>query len=146
MNNIIPLPSLDALKLKAKHLRAEMDARGRPISHSRSLEIQAHRHGYKNWNTLHAAIGNQRPSSPVVQGQQVSGEYLGQPFKGEDLAIQASTETGLYRATFRFEEAVDVVTFESFSAYRKQVSCHIDHDGKTVEKTSDGKPQLVLNL
>lgn len=146
MNNSISLPSLDALKSQAKRMRAELAERGCPISHSRSLEIQAQRQGYKDWNTLYAAIGNRRPSSPVVQDQTICGEYLGQPFKGEVLAIQASTETGLYRATFRFEEAMDVVTFDSFSAYRKQVSCLIDHDGKTLENTSDGRPQLVLNL
>ncbi|MGI9400993.1 MAG: glyoxalase superfamily protein [Rhizobiaceae bacterium] len=146
MNSHHPLPSLQAIKLQAKRLRSALAEKGLPISHGRSLEIQANKHGYKNWNAIRAAIGNEEPTSPVAQGQIVNGKYLGQNFKAEVLAIQAYSDTGNFRATFRFDDPVDVVSFDSFSSYRKQVSCFIDRSGKTHEKTSDGNPHLSLNI
>lgn len=145
MNGFV-LPSIDVLKNQAKRLRAELDAGGTPIGYGRSLEILAHQHGYKDWNTLHAAVGSQPLSCPVELGQKVSGMYLGQPFKGEVIAVQSLTRTGRFRVTFDFDQPVDVVTFDSFSAFRKRVSCVIGSDGKTIEKTSDGQPQLRLKL
>ncbi len=140
------LPSIDVLKNQAKRLRADLNAGGTPIGHSRSLEILAHQHGYKDWNTLYAAAGNRPPACPVGLGQKVAGTYLGQPFKGEVIAVQSLAGSGRFRVTFDFDQAVDVVTFDSFSAFRKRVSCVIGRDGRTVEKTSDGQPQLRLNL
>ena len=48
------------------------------------------------------------------------------------------------RIVLQFDEPVDVVTFESFSAYRSRISAVINPEGVTVEKTSDGQPQLVM--
>ncbi|MEP3278708.1 MAG: glyoxalase superfamily protein [Stappiaceae bacterium] len=145
MNGSSHLPSIDSLKSQAKRLRAELTATGTEIGHGRSLELLAHQHGYKDWNTLHAAVGNRPPTCPVELGQTVSGQYLGQAFTGEVIAVQTLSAPGLFRVTFDFDEPVDVVTFDSFSAFRKRVSCFIDSDGVTKEKTSDGRPQLKLD-
>ena len=44
----------------------------------------------------------------------------------------------------RFDEAIDVVTSEMFSAYRRQVNTTVNADGKSPQKTSDGQPHMVL--
>ena len=146
MNGPNSLPSLEQLKHQAKALRAELETGGNSISHSRSLELLAHQHGYKDWNGLHAAIGNRQVICPVALGKRVSGTYLGQAFQGEVTGIQMRASDDRFRVTFVFDEAVDVVTFEGMSNFRKQVHCIIGRDGKTVEKTSNGEPHLVLDL
>lgn len=52
---------------------------------------------------------------------------------------------GRYRLTMKFDEPVDVVTFESFSAFRQRVTATVDETGRTIEKTSNGLPQLELD-
>lgn len=146
MNGSSPLPSIETLKDQARRLRAELEGHGKNVSHSRSLELLARQHGYRDWNTLHAAAGNRSASMPVALGQQVSGTYLGQHFSGKVLRVQSCTPTDRFRITILFDEPVDVVRFEGFSAFRRRVSCHINEDGKTTEKTSDGLPQLRLHL
>lgn len=140
------LPSLDDLKAQAKRLRHELDAGGTPVNHSRALELMAHQYGYKDWNTLHAALGNQPLPAPIALGQRVSGCYLGQAFEGEVIAVRALGEGERYRITLAFDDPVDVVTFDSFSAFRQRVSATIDRRGVTAEKTSDGQPHMVLSL
>ncbi|WP_425513777.1 glyoxalase superfamily protein [Ensifer oleiphilus] len=139
------LPSLDALKDQAKRLRSRLSGEGETITHSRSLELIAAQYGYRDWNTLHAAVGNRPPFNPWMLGSRVKGRYLGQPFEGEILAVHALTsQSGRYRLTMKFDEPVDVVTFESFSAFRQRVTATVDENGRTVEKTSNGRPQLEL--
>ncbi|ASY70499.1 glyoxalase superfamily protein [Sinorhizobium fredii] len=139
------LPSLDILKDQAKHLRALLAAAGNEIGHSKSLELIAAQYGYRDWNTLHAAAGNRPPFNPWMLGVRVRGHYLGQPFAGEILSAQALTaKPGHYRLTFKFDEPVDVVTFESFSAFRQRVTAIVDENGRTVERTSNGRPHLEL--
>ncbi|WP_375201285.1 glyoxalase superfamily protein [Hyphococcus sp.] len=137
------LPSIDALKQQAKRLRAGLDEDGDFITHSESLELVAKQHGYRDWNTLHAAIGNRPPIKRFQLGSRVKGRYLGQPFKGEIIAIRSMPPDRL-RVVLKFDEPVDVVTFDSFSAYRSRVSVTINAEGLTAEKTSDGAPQLVM--
>ena len=139
-------PPLDQLKQQAKALRVGVDADGLAVSHSRSLELIARQYGYKDWNTLHSATGNQPPASPIVLGQHVKGHYLGQAFEGEVIGLQTLNGGNRYRVTLNFNEAVDVVTFEGMSNFRKRVSCTIGRDGKTVEKTSNGQPHMALDL
>jgi hypothetical protein len=146
MNGSSLLPSLETLKTQAKRLRVDLDAGGQKIGHGRSLELLAHQHGYKDWNTFHAAIDNQTPSCPVMVGQRVRGAYLGQLFQGVVTGIQSLTHADRFRVTLSFDEPVDVVTFESFSNFRSRVSCVIDRDGETLEKTSNGQPQLRLQF
>ena len=145
MRGSIPLPSLDALKDQAKRLRAGLAADGQDITHSKSLELLAAQYGFRDWNTLHAVVGNRPPLNPWMLGSRVKGHYLGQPFEATILGVQAVTaQPGRYRLTLDFDEAVDVVTFDSFSAFRKRVHCTIDETGRTVEKTSNGRPQVEL--
>ncbi len=146
MNGLSCLPTIDAAKAQAKRLRAKLADDGATVGHSRSLELVAHMHGFKDWNTLHAAIGNRPRSSPVVPGQRVSGCYLGQRFDGQVIGVQNLSHPGRFRVTCKFDEPVDVVTFERWSAYRQRVSCVIDGTGTTVEKTSDGRPHMSIDL
>lgn len=145
MRSNTPLPSLDALKDQAKRLRARFVGEGQPVNHSRALELVAAQYGFRDWNTLYAAVGNRPAFDPWMLGARVRGHYLGQPFDAEVLGVQALTsQPGRYRMTLRFDEPVDVVTFESFSAFRHRVTCTVDETGRTVERTSNGRPHLEL--
>ncbi|NNF78150.1 MAG: hypothetical protein HKN05_08990 [Rhizobiales bacterium] len=146
MNTTHQLPGLDALKSQAKRLRSELALSGTQLGHSRALELMAKQYGYKDWNTLHAAVGNRPQPAPVVLGQRLSGRYLNQPFDGEVIGVQAMAEPDRFRVTLMFDVPVDVVTFEGLNNFRQRVSGVIDRKGVTAEKTSDGNPHLVLNL
>ena len=140
-----PLPSLDVLKDQAKRLRTRFSGEGQDISHSRALELVAAQYGFRDWNTLHAAVGNRPPFNPWMLGSRVRGHYLGQPFDAQVLGVQALTsQPGRYRMVLHFDEPVDVVTFDSFSAFRQRVHCTVDETGRTTERTSDGRPHLEL--
>ena len=145
MHSPIPLPALDALKDQARRLRKRFVDDGQAIGHARALELIAAQYGFRDWNTLHAAVGNRPPFNPWMLGARVRGHYLGQPFDAEVRGVQAlSAEPGRYRLTLHFDEPVDVVTFESFSAFRQRVSCTVDETGRSRERTSDGRPHLEL--
>ncbi len=145
MTGSLSLPmSIDALKGQARRLRAKLRADGVPISHGKSLEFLAHQHGFKDWNTLLAAARGGPTPCPAPLGARVRGRYLGQPFQGEVIAVQALSPPGRFRITLSFDAPVDVVTFASFSNLRRRVSCVIDAAGRTRETTSNGRPQLEL--
>jgi hypothetical protein len=76
----------------------------------------------------------------------VNGEYLGQRFDAEVIAVMRLGSDERYRITLNFDEPVDVVKFASFSAFRRRVSCVVDRAGVTAERTSDGRPHLRLAL
>ncbi|MEP2424973.1 MAG: glyoxalase superfamily protein, partial [Tateyamaria sp.] len=80
------LPSAAQAKDQAKRLRAKMSEDGDVISHAKSLELVAHQHGFRDWNTLFAAIGNGPPKGWAIDGK-VSGTYLSQPFTGYVVSI-----------------------------------------------------------
>jgi hypothetical protein len=133
MRGSIPLPSLDALKDQAKRLRAGLSAEGQDITHSKSLELLAAQYGFRDWNTLHAMAGNRPPLNPWMLGSRVKGHYLGQPFEAKILGVQAVTaQPGRYRLTLDLDE------------FRKRVHCTIDETGRTIEKTSNGRPHVEL--
>lgn len=144
--SLSPRPAIEALKDQARRLRTKLNADGEPISHSKSLELLAHQHGYKDWNTLRALAGNRPPPCPVTLGAKVRGRYLGQAFEAEVIGVQTLTAPDRFRVTLSFDEPVDVVTFASFSNLRQRVSCIIDRSGKTSERTSDGQPHLQLEV
>ena len=145
MHSPIPLPALDALKDQARRLRKRFADDGQAIGHARALELIAAQYGFRDWNTLYAKVGNLPPFNPWMLGARVRGHYLGQPFDAEVRGVQAlSAEPGRYRLTLHFDEPVDVVTFESFSAFRQRVSCTVDETGRSLERTSDGRPHLEL--
>ena len=146
MNEYLPLPTLENLKQQAKRLRAQISGDAKPISHSQSLELLAHQYGYKNWNILHAACGNQPLGPPVTLGARVSGRYLGQPFVGEVIAVAALGQQDQFRITVNFEEPVDVIKFEGWSAMRRRVSSQISRQGCSPQHTSNGAPIMELDL
>ncbi len=42
----------DTVKVEARRLRSELDARGLALGHSESLELLARTRGFRDWNTL----------------------------------------------------------------------------------------------
>lgn len=136
-------PPIDALKQQAKSLRTALERKGQPISHSTALELVAQQHGFRDWNTAYASAGN-TPPIPFQIGQRVQGRYLNQPFNGEIIGAQRHTDGSHYDLTLRFDDAVDVITFDSMSNFRKQVRATVDTTGKSPAKTSDGTPHLIL--
>ena len=136
--------SVEDAKALAKSLRADLAAEGTAISHGRALEIVAHQFGYRDWNTLHAAIGNRIPSSWNI-GDRVNGHYLGQAFRGEIISVRKMGE-GWHQLVLDLDEPVDVVTFDSFSSFRRRVTGTVGPNGMTQEKTSNGRPHLALEV
>ena len=139
-----PNPTHKELKTSAKNLRAALAQSGHSVSHSQSLELLAKQLGHRDWNTLHASVGN-APSIPYHVGQRVSGSYLGQSFEGEIIALRNLTGEDHFGVTVQFDDAVDVVTFEGMSNFRSRVSAVVNRAGVTAEKSGNGQPQMVLN-
>ncbi|RKR04027.1 glyoxalase superfamily protein [Maricaulis maris] len=138
--------SRDALKAQAKRLRKALEAEGNFVSHSEALELLARQMGYRDWNTLSAAAGN-RPDTPLAVGGRVSGHYLGQAFQADIIGLQSiAGGAGGWRVSLALDEAVDVVKFDSFSAFRQRINGTIGRDGRSVAHTSDGTPHLQLSL
>jgi len=144
MNN--NLPTIETAKAQAKRLRVSLAGNGMTIGHGKALEMVAGQHGFRDWNTLHAAIGNTRPRPLVQVGEQVSGLYLGHAFTAEVLGVRSMADGSIHRVTVRFDEPVNVSKFASMDVLRRQVSANLNRDGVTAEKTSDGTPHMALSL
>lgn len=140
--------TIDELKSQARRLRDAMAGNGAPVSHSAALELVAKSHGVRDWNTLSAmAVRSDNVEvAPVAVGAQVSGKYLGQRFTGRVLALSRLSQSSYYTIALHFDEPVDVVTFDSFSAFRSRVKATIDSKGVSPRHTSNGRPHLVLDL
>ncbi|POF34816.1 glyoxalase superfamily protein [Roseibium marinum] len=138
------LPSVDALKTQARRLRTALAAKGQVLSHSQALELLSAQYGYKDWNTACAAASAAGPALPFAVGDRVCGVYMRQAFSGDIRGLSRVGQSGHFRVTLQFDEPVDVVTFDSFSAHRSRVSCVIREDGIAVKKTSDGEPHLKM--
>lgn len=143
MDDYTYLPPITALKAQAKRLRTRLAQDGDFITHSEGLELIAAQYGRRDWNTLHADAGN-RQSSALFVGARLNGRYLSQSFKGEIISVHKLSEENL-RITIIFDEPVDVVSFDSFSAYRRRVTATVDSNWATPQKTSDGSPHLVID-
>ncbi|WP_421981732.1 glyoxalase superfamily protein [Roseibium sp.] len=138
------LPSVTELKSQAKRLRKALTANGQTLSHSQALELVSAQHGFRDWNTACATAS--RPNDfPFPVGSRVSGTYMQQPFRGEVQALSKTGPRDQYRVTVQFDEPVDVVTFDSFSAFRSRVTCLVQPDGVAVKKTSNGEPYMRLS-
>lgn len=135
-------PSITILKRQAKRLRAQLDAMGTRINHSQSLELVAQQYAHRDWNTI-CASAQENPDLPVSVGDRVRGRYLSKPFTARVIGVTILKPTR-FRISIEFDEALDVVIFDSFSNKRKRVTCVIDSSGVTKEKTSDGMPHLAL--
>ena len=139
------IPPVDDLKAQAKRLRHDLCERGQAVSHSAALELIAHQYGLRDWNTLHARADEPAPDFPVSVGERVTGRYLGQPFQGQVIAFGMMGKKDLFRVTIVFDDAVDVVTSAHFSAMRKRVTAVIGQNRRSLKKTSDGEPHLLLD-
>jgi hypothetical protein len=137
------MPSASSLKDEAKALREERGKAGAPLTHGAALEEIARRHGYRDWNTARAALP-ERITVPVQVGMRIKGTYLKQPFAGLVLAVKALSDLRHFEVTVQFDDPVDVITFESFSAYRQRVTANVDVHGVSPAHTSDGEPHLRL--
>ena len=138
------LPSIAEVKEQARRLRARLRSEGVEVGHSKSLELVAHQHGYRDWNTFHAAIGN-RPPSGFSAGGRVLGRFLAQAFQGTVRGVEMLSP-GWFRLELDLDDAVDVVSFASFSNMRKRVRGIIGPSGHSRERTSDGRPHLELDI
>lgn len=138
------LPSAAQAKDQAKRLRAKMAEDGASIGHAKSLELVAHQHGFRDWNTMFAAIGN-GPSKGWAVGDKVSGTYLSQRFTGHVVSISI-TKPGWFRLELQLDEAVDVVTFDGFSNFRSRIRGVIGPKGHSLERTSDGQAHLQIDF
>ncbi len=137
-------PTAAEAKAQARNLREQLATQGTKIGHAKALELVAHQHGFRDWNTFHAQIGNRAPEN-WTPGGRVRGTYLSQPFEATVLTIEA-TRPGWFRLTLDLDHAVDVVTFESFSNFRKRISLAVGPEGLSHERTSDGVPHLMIEL
>lgn len=143
MTYSLSAPTVSGFKAEARALRESALASGRSLTHAAALEEVARSHGYRDWNTARAAVPD-RTFIPVQVGQRVEGRYLGQPFRGKVLAVAMLADERHFRVTIRFDDPVDVVRFESFSAFRSRVTGVIDQHGVSAEVTGDGEPHLRL--
>ncbi|MEL6452763.1 MAG: glyoxalase superfamily protein [Pseudomonadota bacterium] len=139
----IPLPSRAALKAQAKRLRAALTAAGTPCTHAQALEAIAQQWGLRDWNTL-SARAQDSGQHAYHPGQRISGRYLGHRFAGRVKAARLMPG-GRHALTLRFDQAIDVVTSQHFSAWRRQVNCVVGPQGRSLRATSDGQPHVVID-
>jgi hypothetical protein len=131
------------LKTEARKYRAAQLDAGRTLTQSQALEMVARFHGFRDWNTASGVLPVTRGPAYAVS-QQVAGTYLKQPFTGTIIGVQALGAGEMFRLTIQFDEPVDVVAFDSFSAFRQRVDATVNRDGVSLSRTSDGQPHMVL--
>lgn len=146
-------PTRAELKQQATRLREALRAQGQSISHAKALEAVARQHGHRDWNTAAALAPEVATPAPVAPprrnamtfhpGERIHGAYMGQRFAGE---VRSAEIVGgrLWRIGIRLDTAIDVVTFESFSAFRKHVFATVDEDGLSLGRRSDGTPHMKV--
>ena len=137
------LNSLSEAKSQAKALRDALFGQGTRINHAQALELVAHQNGARNWNTLHAKLSRAEPQQ-LQLNDQVKGQYLGQAFTGRIVAL--SKVGSNLSVSLQLDAPVDTVRFESFSNMRRRIRGVIGPDGRSLQKTSDGAPHLVINM
>lgn len=141
--------TIDELKTQAKALRRSLAGEGHVISHSKSLETLAKQFGCKDWNTLHSLVNNNAPNItqvPYALGEPVRGVYLGQAFEGQIVALRKLSAQNRYGLSIKFDVPVDVVKFEGMNNFRSRVNVTLDDNGRSIDKTSDGQPHMVLQM
>ncbi|MEO1322397.1 MAG: glyoxalase superfamily protein [Pseudomonadota bacterium] len=127
-------------KARARQIKAESPTQ---MSLAAALEQVAQDMGFRDWNTASARLSN-APEASWQVGERVSGHYLKQAFTGRIHAVRELQGGAGYRLTLHFDEPVDVVEWESFSALRQRVSVSVSPEGVTWTKTGDGVPHLSL--
>lgn len=132
---------LTALKTQARHLRAALARAGTPVSHAQALELVAQSHGARDWNTAYATAAPPRLWS---FGGPVRGRYLGQDFTGRVVGVREQGP-GHHVLSIAFDTPVDVSQSPLFQAPRRRISATVNAAGRSLTKTSDGVPHLVLH-
>lgn len=131
------------LKAEARAWRLEQAQAGHPVSHSQALETAARQHGFRDWNTASGVLPVTHGPAFAI-GQRVGGRYLKQAFKGTVIGVNALGSGAMMRLTVQFDAPVDVVAFESFSAYRQRVVATVNRNGVSPSRTSDGTPHMQI--
>jgi hypothetical protein len=139
----LDIASTTTLKAEAKALRQEHARAGNPISHGAALELVAKTHGYRDWNTARALLP-ERIAAPVQVGNRVKGTYLGHPFRGLVIGVNLMADMQHYQVTVKFDDPVDVVKSEHFSAFRQRVTATVDIRGVSPARISDGQPHMRI--
>nr|WP_306267294.1 glyoxalase superfamily protein [Pararhizobium sp. IMCC3301] len=139
-----PLPTAAEAKASAKRLRTQLAEHGTKIGHANALELVAHAYSFRDWNTFHAAIKNHPPDG-WTPGGRVQGSYLSQPFTASVVGAEMR-RPGWFCLTLDLDEAVDVVTFDSFSNFRKRIRGIVGPNGTSRERTSDSLPHLKIDI
>ncbi|WP_157014463.1 glyoxalase superfamily protein [Mesorhizobium xinjiangense] len=132
-------------KTHAKRLRDALAADGLNVSHSRALEIVAHQHGARDWNTLSAAAAKARPEAPFAVGERVVGTFNGKPAQGRVIGLEETIKPDLWRATVAFDPPVDVVTSELFSSERRRITMIVGADGRSRRLTGTETGVMALS-
>ncbi|MHA7900446.1 MAG: glyoxalase superfamily protein [Henriciella sp.] len=127
-------------KARAKQIKTESL---QPISLAIALEQVAQDMGFRDWNTASARLSN-GPDTHWQIGERVSGHYLKQPFTGRIHGVRELQAGSGYEVTIHFDDPVDVVAWESFSAHRQRVTATVSPEGISWAKTSDGVPHLLV--
>ncbi len=133
--------SINAAKAAANRLRTDRADRGEPISHAQSLERIAKTSGFRDWNTMAAAIGQNGWNA----GDRVTGRYLSHAFAGR-IVTATTPENGWQSVEIALDHPIDVVTSEKFSNNRSRLFGAVGPKGHSNERTSDGLPQLIIDL
>ena len=109
-------------KLMAKRLRASLADRGVEVTHSEALEIVAHEHGARDWNTLAAEVSTSPPDvafGPVIPVLRIFDVAKAREFYSEFLGFAIDWE-------HTFEDHAPVY----FQASREGVLLHLsEHHG-----------------
>lgn len=127
-------------KARARQIKAE---HGISMSLSAALEHVAQEMGFRDWNTASARLSN-LPEAAWQIGERVIGHYLKRPFSGRIHGVRELQDGAGYEVTLHFDDPVDVVDWESFSAYRQRVTAFVSPEGISWAKTSDGVPHLTV--
>jgi hypothetical protein len=109
---------------------------GAQVGDAKSLELVTHQHGFRDWNTMLAVIGNGPPKGWAI-GDKVNGTYLSLPFTGHVVSVWMF-KPGWFRLDLHLDEAVDVVTSAGFSIFCLRIRGVIGPKGHSIEGTSDG--------
>lgn len=137
-----PQHPLKHYKNQAKILRAQLGAG--MLTHAQALETVAKQNGFRNWNTLHGSLSDRAEMRSYRPGDRVRGAYLGHPFEGTVKSCATWGQDGQMRITIRFATPIDVVEFDSFSAFRQQVTAVLGKDGVSTRRTSKDVPHMVV--
>ncbi len=131
-------------RVQAKARARELKANSEPkLSYAAALEQVAREMGFRDWNTAAARLSNE-PEACWQVGERVSGAYLKRAFRGRVHAVRELHGGEGYELTLHFDDPVDVVDWESFSAFRQRVTALVSPEGVSWKKTSDGVPHLTV--